>query len=65
MRTTVLLNDKLIEKTKELTGQKKVSQAVNTALEDYVRRASQLRLAQLGGSYEDIELSAPPRRRIT
>ena len=63
MRTTVLLDTELIEKAKEFTGLSKTSQVINTVLEDYVKRASQLRLAQLAGSYKDVELELPPRRR--
>lgn len=65
MRTTVLLDDELLEKAREFTGIMKTSQVINTVLNEYVRRESQLRLARLKGSYADAELAAPPRRGIS
>ncbi|MCL2826155.1 MAG: type II toxin-antitoxin system VapB family antitoxin [Eggerthellaceae bacterium] len=64
MRTTVLLDDELVEKAKQFTGLAKTSQVINAVLDDYVRRASQLRLVALGGSYKEAELSMPPRKRL-
>jgi Arc/MetJ family transcription regulator len=63
MRTTVLLDDELITKAKSFTGLKKTSQVLTKILDEYVRRESQLRLAQLRGTYKDSNITAPPRRR--
>ena len=38
MRTTLELDEKLVEAVTELTGVKSKSKAVNKALEEYVRR---------------------------
>ena len=64
MRTTIFLDDELLGRAKEFTGCEKTSQTITAVLDDYVRRESQLRLAQLQGSYADSELTAPPRRRL-
>lgn len=62
MRTTVLLDDKLIEAAKTLTGQRKTSKAINEVLNDYVQRENARRLALLLGS--ETDLVVPPRRRF-
>lgn len=61
MRTTVSLDDRLLEKASALTGVKEKSALVNAALKALVERESARRLARLGGSAPD--LIAPPRRR--
>jgi Arc/MetJ family transcription regulator len=65
MRTTLTLDDELIATAKEISGLNKTSQVVNRALDEYVRRESQLRLARLAGSYQDSEIGAPSRRRVS
>jgi Arc/MetJ family transcription regulator len=62
MRTTVLLDDKLIEDAKTLTGQKKTSKVINEVLNDYVQRENARRLALLVGSEPDLVVL--PRRRF-
>jgi len=55
-RTTVFLNDELLEKAKELTGESKTSRVINKALEEFVRRERLKDLLALKGS-GIIELS--------
>jgi Arc/MetJ family transcription regulator len=62
MRTTVILDDDLVCEGKELAGVDKTSPLINLALEEYVRRENQRRLAKLGGSAPDLG-PAPKRRR--
>jgi metal-responsive CopG/Arc/MetJ family transcriptional regulator len=62
MRITVILDDDLVEKAIEHSGLTKKSQVINAALKDYVKRASQQRLAQMAGSYSNSSIASPPRR---
>jgi len=61
MRTTLNLDDVLIEKAFRLTGVKEKSALVREGLKALVERESARRLAQLGGS--DPELDMIPRRQ--
>jgi Arc/MetJ family transcription regulator len=61
MRTTLALDDDMIEKAQALTGLKEKSALVREALKALIERESARRLARLGGS--EPELVAPPRRR--
>lgn len=61
MRTTVTLDDEIVEKARELTGVSETSALVRAGLEALVRVESARRLAALGGSDPDAE--APARRR--
>lgn len=61
MRTTVTLEDRLVDEAQRLTGTKERSRLLNQALESLVRQESARRLAALGGS--DPEAWAAPRRR--
>lgn len=61
MRTTVTLDDDLLEKASELTGRVEKSMLIRLGLEALIERESARRLAALGGS--DSTASAPPRRR--
>ena len=60
MRTTVALDDDLLEKAKKLTGIKDNTPLLREALKALVARESARRLAALGGS--DPEAEATPRR---
>jgi len=62
MRTTVFLEDAVLQRAKEITGLEKTSQIINTALNDFVKRQERLRLAKLGGTYKNEELAVPRRR---
>ncbi len=61
MRTTLNLDDALIEKACRLTGLKEKSALVREGLKALVERESAHRLAQLGGSEPDLEMI--PRRQ--
>ena len=60
MRTTLALDDELVEKAQALTGLKEKSSLVREALKTLIERESARRLARLGGS--EPELRAIPRR---
>jgi Arc/MetJ family transcription regulator len=62
MRTTLALDDDLLEKAQKFTGLKEKSALVREALKALIERESARRLALLGGSEPDI--AAPPRRRL-
>jgi Arc/MetJ family transcription regulator len=61
MRSTINLDDKLLERAKSLTGTNETAALVRQALETLVRIESGKRLIALGGSMPDAEAS--PRRR--
>lgn len=61
MRTTLALDDKLLEKAQEYTGLKEKSALVREALKALIERESARRLARLGGTAP--ELRVPARRR--
>jgi Arc/MetJ family transcription regulator len=61
MRTTINLDDDLIERAQELTGIEERTALVREALKALVARESARRLVRLGGS--DPNAMAPRRRR--
>ncbi len=61
MRTTVTLDDELLEDAQELTGIMDKTALIRTALKDLVAREAARRLARLEGTMPQIE--AAPRRR--
>ena len=61
MRTTLNLEDKLINKASKLTGIKEKTSLVKLGLEALIARESSKRLAKLGGSEKKIKMI--PRRR--
>ncbi|AFL87865.1 transcription regulator of the Arc/MetJ class [Terriglobus roseus DSM 18391] len=61
MRTTIVLDDELMERASEITGLSEKSAIVREALKALVAREAGRRLAALGGSAPDLKL--PPRRR--
>ncbi len=63
MRTTLNIEDKLLEKASELTGIKEKAALVKLGLEALIARESARRLAELGGT--EKQMKAIPRRRIT
>jgi len=63
MRTTLNIEDKLVEKASELTGIKEKTTLVKLGLEALIARESARRLAELGGAEKQLNLI--PRRRIT
>jgi Arc/MetJ family transcription regulator len=61
MRTTVTIDDDLLEKARFYTGVKETSALVREALTALVQREAARRLARLGGT--EPGLKAIPRRR--
>ena len=61
MRTTVNLDDALLERAGKLSGVKERSTLLREALEALIQRESARRLARLGGT--EPLLRAPSRRR--
>lgn len=61
MRTTINLDEKLIEEARRLTGTEERTTLIHDGLRALIARESAKRLARLGGS--DPEAGAPPRRR--
>jgi Arc/MetJ family transcription regulator len=62
MRTTLILDDKLVERARDLTGLKQKTAVVHAGLEALIARESASRLAALAGS--EKRLRRPPRRRF-
>lgn len=63
MRTTLALDDELLEKAQAFTGLKEKSALVREALTALIERESARRLARLGGS--EPEAKVAPRRRAS
>ncbi len=62
MRTTLNIEDALVERASKLTGIKEKTALVRKGLETLISLESSRRLAQLGGSEKKIRM---PRRRRT
>ena len=60
MRTTLNIDDELLEKASRLTGLKEKTALVRLGLEALIARESSKRLARLGGTEKDLR---PIRRR--
>ena len=63
MRTTLALDDALLERAQALTGVTEKTRLVRLALTALIERESAHRLARLGGSDPDAE--AAPRTRTS
>jgi Arc/MetJ family transcription regulator len=61
MRTTLILDDDLLERARSLTGLKEKTAMVHAGLEALIARESARRLAALGGSEKGLR--RVPRRR--
>jgi len=61
MRTTLNIDDDLLEKASRLTGIKEKTALVRLGLEALIARESSKRLARLGGTEKDLR--PIPRRR--
>ncbi len=61
MRTTLNIEDKLLERATKLTGIKEKTSLVKLGLEALIARESSKRLAQLGGTEKELKII--PRRR--
>ncbi|MFT6239801.1 MAG: Arc/MetJ family transcription regulator [Paracoccaceae bacterium] len=62
MRTTVTIDDTLLEKARSYAGVEKVSELIDLTLKNYVAREASSRLAALGGSDPFAEFAS--RRKI-
>ena len=63
MRTTLNIEERLIDKASKLTGVKEKTALIKLGLEALIARESGKRLAKLGGT--EKQLKTIPRRRIT
>ena len=61
MRTTLNIDDDILEKASRLTGIKEKTALVRLGLEALIARESSKRLAKLGGTEKDLQ--PVPRRR--
>jgi Arc/MetJ family transcription regulator len=61
MRTTIIIDDPLLERARELTGLQEKTALVHAGLEALIARESARRLAALGET--EPKLVAPRRRR--
>jgi len=61
MRTTLILDDTLVDRARRLTGIDEKTALVRAGLEALIAREAARRLAALGGTMPDV--TAPPRRR--
>ena len=61
MRTTLILDDTLVQKARELTGIQEKTALVHRGLKELIARESARKLAALGGSAPNMEQI--PRRR--
>ena len=61
MRTTLILDDKLLDRARRLTGVNEKTALVHAGLEALIARAAAKRLAALGGT--EPKLQPIPRRR--
>lgn len=63
MRTTLNIENELLDKAAKLTGIKEKTSLVRLGLESLIARESSKRLAKLGGTEKGLK--AVPRRRTT
>ncbi|MGE3309788.1 MAG: type II toxin-antitoxin system VapB family antitoxin [Limisphaerales bacterium] len=61
MRTTLNIDDSLLERAREMTGETEKTKLVHLGLEALIQRTAALRLAALGGT--DPKAKAGPRRK--
>ena len=63
MRTTLNIEDRLLDKAAKLTGIKEKTSLVRLGLEALISKESSRRLARLGGTEKKLDMI--PRRRST
>jgi Arc/MetJ family transcription regulator len=66
MPTNLALDDRLIEEARELGHHRTKKEAVNAALDEYVRRRKQMKILDLFGKidyYEDYDHKEARRKR--
>ncbi|MDA8240964.1 MAG: type II toxin-antitoxin system VapB family antitoxin [Nitrospiraceae bacterium] len=61
MKTTINIEDKLLDRAAQLTGIKEKTSLVRLGLEALIAKESSKRLAKLGGSEKKLDMI--PRRR--
>jgi len=61
MRTTLNIDDEILERARRLSGLQEKTAVIHAGLEALIARESARRLAALGGSEPALE--PPPRRR--
>jgi Arc/MetJ family transcription regulator len=61
MRTTINLDDELLDEARRITGMKERTALIHEGLRALIERESARRLARLGGS--EVQLRPVPRRR--
>jgi Arc/MetJ family transcription regulator len=61
MRTTVNIDDELLAKARDYTGEKEKTKLLHLGLEALIQREVANRLVALGGTMPDLDV--PPRRR--
>ena len=64
MRTTMTIDDDLIAKALDYAGIKERSTVMRMALEEFVQRHAELRMAKAKGSMPDFGKVSVPRRRF-
>ena len=65
MRTTLILDDALIQRARELTGLREKTAVVHEGLRALIARQSARRLAALGGSERALRSIRRRRTRVT
>ena len=63
MRTTLNIDDVLVERAMELTGEREKTSLVRMGLEALIALESAKRLAKLGGTERNLEVAARRRTR--
>jgi Arc/MetJ family transcription regulator len=63
MRTTLNIEEELLNKAANLTGIKEKTSLVRLGLEALIERESSRRLAKLGGTEKDLEMDSPQKSR--
>jgi Arc/MetJ family transcription regulator len=64
MRTTINLDDQLLESAMDYAGVKERSTVMRMALEEFVQKRVELRMAKAKGSIPDFGKNPVPRRRF-
>ena len=62
MRTTLIIDDALLEGARKATGIEEKTALIHAGLKELITKAAARRLAALGGTMPDAK--APPRRRL-
>ena len=62
MRTTVTIDDELVERARELTGISERATLIRMGLESLVADEAAKRIIAMKGAYPDLQ--SPPRRRF-